>query len=54
MEEYWGNKAREGHDKKLYKKRSVGERIFGALSNWFGERVKTMLRESTLTRSGKT
>ena len=47
---YWRGKARGEYDDKLYRKRSVGEGLFGALSNWFGDRVKTMLRETTLTR----
>ena len=48
----WRNKARREYDDELYKLRHVGEGIFDALSNWFGDRVKTMLRESTLTRIG--
>ena len=52
VEGYWRNKARDEYDDELYKRRSVGEGLFGILSNWFGDRVKTMLRETTLTRIG--
>ena len=41
-----------GNMMRLYRRRSVGEGLFGALSNWFGDRLKTTLEETSLTRIG--
>ncbi len=34
----------------IYKRRSVCEGFFGALTNWFGDRVPCFLFETTITR----
>ena len=36
--------------KDIYRKRSIGEGIFAALSNQFGDRLKTKLIETTASR----
>ena len=38
VEGYWRVKARDEYDDELYRRRSVGEGLFGVLSNWFGDR----------------
>ncbi|HPO89441.1 MAG TPA: transposase [Methanothrix sp.] len=34
----------------IYKHRSVCEGFFGALTNWFGDRIPCFLEETTITR----
>jgi hypothetical protein len=34
----------------IYKRRSVCEGFFGAMTNWFGDRVPCFLDETTITR----
>jgi len=36
----------------FYRKRGIGESIFGALTNWLGDRLKTRKEESSITRIG--
>lgn len=40
------------YDNEIYKDRSICEGFFGALTNWFGEKVPCFLYETTLTRIG--
>jgi hypothetical protein len=35
-----------------YRRRRIGEGIFGSLTNWLGDRLKTRLIASTITRIG--
>ena len=49
---YWRKKARKVYDKRIYRQRGRGESIFGSLTNEFGDRLKSVLRETTMTRIG--
>jgi len=35
-----------------YRRRGIGESVFGSLTNWLGERLKTTSIASTITRIG--
>lgn len=47
----FGSKVRDRlFNEEIYKRRSVCEGFFGALTNWFGGRVPCFLEETTITR----
>lgn len=54
----WRRKARKIFNNPLtklqqkYRRRSIGESVFGSLTNWLGDRLKTSLVASTITRIG--
>ncbi len=37
-------------DREKYRRRGICEGFFGALTNWFGDRIPCFLRETTITR----
>jgi len=53
---YWRRKARKLWNKIenriFYRNRGIGESIFGSLTNWFGDRLKTRRIDTTITRIG--
>ena len=49
---YWRKKARKVYDNKIYRQRGRGESLYGSLTNEFGDRLKTVLWETTVTRIG--
>ena len=55
---YYRRKARKIWNSPLikleerYRNRGIGESIFGSLTNWLGDRLKTSLISSTITRIG--
>lgn len=55
---YWRRKARKlWNDPKIkleerYRRRSIGEGCFGSLTNWLGDRLKSSLIATTITRIG--
>jgi hypothetical protein len=55
---FWRKKARKlWNNPKIklearYRRRGTGESIFGSLKNWVGDRLKTTLIASTITRMG--
>ena len=55
---YWRRKARKlFNDPRIklegrYRRRGIGESCFGSLTNWLGDRLKTSLIASTITRIG--
>jgi len=47
----FGSKIRDRlFNEEIYKRRSVCEGFFGAITNWFGDRVSCRLIETTITR----
>ena len=49
---YWRKRARKVYDNKVYRQRGRGESLYGSLTNEFGDRLKTILQETTVTRIG--
>ena len=55
---FWRRKARKLWNKpkikleERYRRRAIGESCFGSLTNWLGDRLKTFLITSTITRIG--
>jgi hypothetical protein len=58
VRKYYRRKARKIWNNPLikleqrYRRRGIGESIFGSLKNWLGDRLKTRLIASTITRIG--
>ena len=46
----WRRKARIVYDKRVYRQRGRGESIFGSLTNEFGDRLKSVRPDVTMTR----
>ncbi len=47
----FGSKIRDRiFNREIYKHRSVCEGFFGALTNWFGDRIPCFLEETTMAR----